>query len=109
MLMDEVLLFTVEEAFQISGRGCVLVPGIPEEHESLDVHVGDVVRLVKPDGEAIETKIRGVEMINYGTRPRPTVISVPILVGGEVTKQDVPRGTRVFLVKPVAPTHRRNA
>lgn len=72
------LLFTVEEAFEISGRGCVLVPGIGETSEVSNVQIGDRIRLVKPNGDVIDTSVSGVEMINYGRRVPLPKISVPI-------------------------------
>jgi hypothetical protein len=94
---DEVLLFVVEDAFEISGRGCVLVPGIPIGPGLPAVRVGAALRLRRPDGRAIDTTLRGVEFLNYGSRtpaqPRPA----PILVARPVAKPDVPAGTRVML------------
>ena len=86
--MSSTLLFIVEDAFQISGRGCVLVPGPSTEP-------GDPIRLVKPDGHAIDTCVRGVEMIHR--RPPPKVVTAPILLPKEITKDQVPVGTRVLL------------
>jgi len=107
--MDQALLFTVEDAFQISGRGCVLVPGIPPSPGLPTVRVGDAIRLVKPNGEVIETRVHGVEMINYGARPRPAVIHAPISVPHPITKQDVPPGTQVFYVEDSAKQRERSA
>jgi len=89
-------LFVVDDAFQILGRGCVLVPGPPAEPGSQEVRVGDRILLVLPDGATIETEIRGLEMINY--RRRPTAITAPIMLPREITKDQVPAGTQVFLV-----------
>ena len=107
--MDLPILFTVEQAFQISGRGCVLVPGIPPTPGLPPVRVGDPIRLVKPNGESIETSVHGVEMINYGQRPRPTTIYVPISVPHPITKDDVPPGTQVFYIGPKAKQNERSA
>lgn len=94
--MDPVLLFTVEDAFQITGRGCVLVPGPSAEEGSQPIRIGDRVCLRKPDGHSFDTVIAGVEMI--GRRPRPKVITAPILLPRDVTKDDVPIGTEVWLL-----------
>jgi translation elongation factor EF-Tu-like GTPase len=100
--MESTLLFVVEDAFQISGRGCVLVPGPVAEAGGPEVHVGDPIRLVKPDGSRIDTFIRGIEMICR--RPQPKVLTAPILLPTDVSKADVPVGTKVFsLGKPVLP------
>jgi translation elongation factor EF-Tu-like GTPase len=94
--MDPVYLFTVEDTFQISGRGCVLVPGPSAEEGSQRIRIGDRVCLRKPDGCSFDTTIAGVEMI--GHRSRPKVITAPILLPGDVTKGDVPIGTEVWLL-----------
>ena len=93
--MDLQFLFTVEQAFQISGRGCVLVPGIPSTVSLPGVRVGDKIRLTKLDGGSFDTTINGVELINYGARKPPENISVPISLPASISKQDVPPGTRV--------------
>lgn len=92
--MELTLLFIVEDAFQITDRGCVLVPGPSAGPGGPTVRVGDPIRLVKPDGEVIDTEIRGIEML--GRRPRPKVITAPILLPLDITKEQVPVGTRVL-------------
>jgi translation elongation factor EF-Tu-like GTPase len=93
--MNLQFLFTVEQAFQISGRGCVLVPGIPSTVNLPSIKVGDRIRLTKPDGRSIDTTVNGVELINYGARKPPENISVPISLPATISKQDVPPGTQV--------------
>lgn len=94
--MDPVLPFIVEEAFQITGRGCVLVPGLSAEEGSQPIRIGDRVWVRKPDGRSFDTVIAGVEM--FGRRSRPKVITTPILLPEDVTKGDVPIGTEVWLL-----------
>lgn len=91
-----IALFTVEDRFQIRGRGCVLVPGLSTETGSPVVRVGDAIQLRTPDGRVIDTHIRGVEMINY--RRKPERITAPILLPPNLSAEDVPVGTEVFLV-----------
>ena len=95
--MSATLLFVVEDAFQVTGRGCVLVPGPSTEAGGPVLRVGDPIRLVKPDGQAIETRIHGIEMLHR--RPPPKVITAPILLPKEITKDQVPVGTQVLLVR----------
>ena len=94
--MTDPLLFIVEHAFQISGRGCVLVPGLSTDPGGPMVSVDSSIRLVTPAGQIIDTHIRGVEMLNFGSR-RPEKITAPILVSAGITKEQVPAGTKVFL------------
>ena len=92
-------LFTVADRFQIEGRGCVLVPGLPTEPGSPDVVRGALIRLRRPDGREIDTCIKEIEMISY--RKRPEKICIPILLPKDVTKEDVPVGTEVFLIEEI--------
>jgi translation elongation factor EF-Tu-like GTPase len=94
--MGITVLFVVEDVFQITGRGCVLAPGIPSG--APPVKVGSLLRLELPNGTVRETVVAGLEMLNFGARPRPAIISVPILLPREIRKEDVPSGTRVFLL-----------
>lgn len=95
--MSTTLLFIVEDAFQITGRGCVLVPGPSAEPGGPALRVGDPIRLVKPDRQEIDTLVRGVEMIHR--RPPPKVVTAPILLPKQITKDQVPVGTRVLLMR----------
>lgn len=85
-------LFELEDVFDISGRGCVLVPGIPyaSEHE---VRVGSEIVIQRPDGSLLETSISGFEMINRGRAMEHAPFSVP----RRVAKEDLPLKSRVFL------------
>jgi hypothetical protein len=94
--MNEGPLFTVEHAFQLADRGCVLAPGPSIEAGAVEVRAGDRIRLVLPAGSAIETQIRSLEMIKRATRP--DVLTAPILLPREITKEMVPVGTQVYLI-----------
>lgn len=91
------LLFIVADRFQISNRGCVLVPGVSTEPGAPHVKIGTSIRLRTPDGNVIDTQIRGIEMINY--RKKPEKITAPILLPRAVKKENVPVGTEVFLLE----------
>ena len=95
--MDTVKLFTVGESFQISGRGCVLAKGVPVDAGLPEVRLGAAIRLVKPNGESLDTRIEGMEMVNYGRRI-PETLYIPISLPRSITKQDVPPGTDVLLL-----------
>lgn len=96
-MSEMIALFTVADRFQIRGRGCVLVPGLSTEAGSPVVRVGDAIQLRTPDGRVIDTHIRGVEMINYLRKPER--ITAPILLPSNLSTEDVPVGTEVFLVE----------
>lgn len=80
-------LFKVEDTFQITGRGLILVPGlgINAEKVMVDMHI----KLKKPDNTEILTKISGIEFS----------VKAPILLPKEIKKEDVPIGTEVWLEK----------
>lgn len=93
--MEPILLFIVEDAFQITNRGCVLAPGPSGEAGAQPLRIGDRLQLRKPDGQSFETVIQGVEMLG---RPRQKVITAPILLPRDITKNDVPKGTEVWFI-----------
>lgn len=74
----------------------MLVPGPSAEPGAQNVRIGDRIRLLKPDGESIDTVIRGVEMVNRGRRP--PIMTAPILLPQNIAKTEVPKGTMVMLL-----------
>ena len=81
-----------EDVFQITGRGCVVAPGIPKSSPDLKIKIGDTVILKRPDGSEIETTIRGIEMVG-----RVSLAFIPVLLGSEITKDMVPVGTELWI------------
>ncbi len=97
--MSETFLFTVVEAFALSGRpGPVLVPGFLQSANFPTMRIGAQIRLVTPGGESIETLIAGFEKISYGRRPPPDKICTPITLPPSISKEQIPAGTEVFLI-----------
>ena len=86
--------FVVEVAFQIDGRGCVLLPGFAADHPT--VRVGDRIILHRPDGTELATTVAGFEMIH--TRDGTSLHSAPISLPSPLTKADAPVGTVVSVV-----------
>jgi hypothetical protein len=80
----------VEDAFQIPGRGCVVVPGLPLGGE-IQARIGDGVLLKRPDGSELATTIRGFEL-GGGSE-----VAASAMLLADVTKADVPIGTEVWL------------
>jgi hypothetical protein len=99
-------LFTVADGFQIEGRGCVLVPGLPTGPDSPNVPRGAHIRLRTPDGRETDTFIKELEMISY--RQRPEKICIPVLLPKNITKDDVPVGTEVLLLEKHETTTNQN-
>jgi translation elongation factor EF-Tu-like GTPase len=87
-------LFTVEDVFNLTGRG-IVVAGELEQNSPI-FKVGNIVLLIHPDGKELVTEIIGIEMVNpidYENFNRKK-IGVLLKV---VSKEDVPIGTEVFL------------
>jgi len=69
----------------ITGRGVVLMPGLGENAHY--VKTGSKLRLVRPDKSEMQTTIQGITFNDQHD----------ILLAPEVTKEDVPIGTEVWL------------
>ncbi len=95
-------LFTIADRFEITGRGCVLVPGIPESIK-IPIRVKDRILIRLPSGIEVTTYIAGLELINYGSRKRPVSISAPILLPKEIKKEDITDGSEVYLLTDDSP------
>jgi len=89
-------LFQIEDVFDISGRGCVVVPGIPFTFPE-SVRVGAHILVEAPSGSRLETTISAFEMINRGKLMDHAPFSLP----REVSKAQLPIGSRVYLLEAV--------
>ena len=83
----------VEGVFDISGRGCVIVPGIPYSFEPV-IGIGAELEFHNPSGSIVSTTLKGVEMINRG---RP-MNHVPFCVNRNVKKCDIEIGAKLYLI-----------
>ena len=87
-------LFKVEDVFQIEGRGCVLIPGIPHSFsKERSVKRGEAIEMRRPDGSTFRSTTWQIEMISTRQQRDHTVIMIP-----DVPKADIPIGTEVWLV-----------
>ena len=86
-------LCEIEDVFDISGRGYVVVPGIP--YSAAGIRAGSAIAIETPDGQRFETVIVGLEMINRG-KPMD---HAPFLLRS-VTKAMLPIGSRVYALAP---------
>ncbi len=97
--MADLLLFTVVDAFMLSGRaGPVLVPGLPQDDRLPVMRVGAALRLALPDGTSIHTAIAGFERISYGRKVPRDKVCTPISLPADVPKAAIVPGTEVYLV-----------
>ena len=69
----------------VTGRGLILFPGLGDKK----ANAGDSIKIVRPDQSTIETTIRGIGWNQFRD----------ILVGKDLTKDDVPIGSEVWLNK----------
>ncbi len=83
----------VEDVFEIRGRGCVIVPGIPYSFE-LTVGIGSELEIHNPSGSVVLTKLKGVEMLNRG---KP-MNHIPFCVTLDVKKGDIEIGAKLYLI-----------
>lgn len=83
----------VEDVFDVSGRGCVIVPGIPYSFEP-KIGVGAELEIRNPSGRRVHAILKGVEMINRG-RPMK---HAPFLVDRDVKKSDIEIGAELYLI-----------
>ena len=86
-------LSTVEDVFDISKRGIIVVPGIPkDDDQKWKIRSGEPIMLETPDGTIFHTVVCGMEMTS-----RPDRKSIPLLLGPDITKQMVPVGTKLWV------------
>jgi len=83
----------VEDVFDISGRGCVIVPGIPYSFDP-PIGIGAKIEIRNPSGTVVQATLKGIEMINRG-RPRE---HAPFSVNLDVNKSDVEIGAELHLI-----------
>jgi hypothetical protein len=86
------LLFKVEDVFDISGRGCVMAPVIPDNLD-FKIRVHDRIQLRTPNGRVLETHIASLELLKAqdGSPCR-----MAIMLPRDLVKQDVPVGTEIW-------------
>jgi translation elongation factor EF-Tu-like GTPase len=84
------LLFTVEDCFKITGRGTVVAANRPPNLP--DLKVGEKIVLIQPEGREIKTEIAGIEMVVTVSGVKKIALLIK-----DITKEDVPVGTEVFL------------
>jgi translation elongation factor EF-Tu-like GTPase len=87
-------LFKIEEVFEISGRGCAIVPALAEGAD-FKIRLQDAIQLRTPEGRTRNTHISSVEFL----KPEVGTCRMAIMLPSDVLKQDVPKGTDVWLIQ----------
>ncbi len=89
------LLFRVAHAFDIAGRGCVLLPEAAGPGLDLSGIPRGRILLRRPDGtETQATFVREYMLVRREGRH----VDIPALLATKIAKSDVPVGTEVWLV-----------
>lgn len=96
-IADHLYLFTVADRFSITGRGTVVVPGIPHSLTDPVICRGAPLILRTPLGDIVETYLRDIEMISY--RPGAKRLEATPILLPDLHKFDIPIGTEVYLRK----------
>ena len=94
-----VYLLTVNEAFLISGRGCLLTPGLLEI-PSISLERGDRVRLERPNNDPIESVVHGIDAVHNRNANAPE-IHFFVTLPPSMSKESVPKGTKLVWLGPV--------
>ena len=84
----------VEDVFDISGRGCIVVPGIPYNFEPV-INKESILEFHNPNGSKTRTTIQAFEMINRGKPMEHAPFSLP----QEIKKKDIEPGAKIYLVE----------
>jgi hypothetical protein len=85
------LLFKVEDMFDVPGRGCVIVPVIPDGSD-VKVRAADLIQLRAPDGRVSDTHIASIELL----KPQHGNRRMAIMLPRDLAKRDIPVGTEVW-------------
>ena len=91
-----ILFAKVEDAFSISGRGCVIVF---KPLSDVNLRVGTPIQLRTQDGQIKDTYVAGIERVTYSLLASLEDRSkVGIMLPREITKKDTPPGTEIWLL-----------
>lgn len=92
-------LSVVEDTFELSGHGSlIVVPGIPRDTPWV-VKVGERLTIKRPDGSELSTSVGGIEM----TSP-PSPKGWALMLGPNVSKAMAPVGSEVWLLDSRLPS-----
>lgn len=87
-------LCVVEDVFEITGRGCVLVPGLSDKSPpGSRLRTGQMIELRKADGTVLRTHLLAVDYLDR----LDASWCVPVVLPPGVGKADVSRGTEVWI------------
>ena len=89
-----IYLSTVEESFNVTGRGVVILPGLPRNDANMPtVRTKDKIQLRVPNGKITETYIEDIPHVSGAPEKRGFAIRLPL----NITKEEVSAGTEVWV------------
>ena len=94
--MDEVILQSILDVFQIEGRGTVVTGPIGTAWRS--AKRGDRIELRTPDGRRVQTAIKDMELFAKGKLTPEPIPSCGVLLVDTFTSDQLPRGTEMLRV-----------
>ncbi len=83
----------VEDIFEISGRECIIVPGIPYTFEP-PLSKGAQLEFHNPSGGIVSATLKEIEMINRGKPMKHG----PFSLNRNIKKSDIEIGAKIYLV-----------
>jgi hypothetical protein len=89
-------ILTVEDVFDIRGRGLTLGPKVPD-NLGFAVRPKDRIQLRTPNGQRLDTYVASLSLGKpIGAGPTIAAIELP----SDIRREDVPIGTQVWLLLP---------
>jgi hypothetical protein len=89
-----IFLSTVAESFKVTGRGLVILPGLPRDEANMPVvRLKDRIQLRRPDGGVTEALIVDIPHISGVEEKRGFAILLPV----NISIEEAPAGTEVWL------------
>lgn len=82
-------IFIIEESFQITGRGLVIVG--EKQDKSFELGMKTPLIIITPQGKEINAKVVGIEMFS------PPNFKIEAISIGDFSKSDIPIGSTVFV------------
>ena len=90
-------LFSVTGHFQVHDRGSVMIRGASLAPGSVILSNGTKIRLRPPLGPEIDTHIKRFEITRSFNHP--SQLEAHVWLPDKITREEVPLGTRVFLLE----------
>lgn len=94
--MDNVILQSIQDVFQIDGRGTVVTGPIGGAWKF--AKRGDRIELRTPDGRCLQTAIKDMEVFRRGVLTPEPIPNCGVLLADTFTSDQLPRGTGMLRI-----------